>query len=79
MKYNCYLLILLGLFINLNKAYTQNSDPLSLNLYQNKFLEQIKASPQEKIYMHTDRTSYIVGDTLWFKLYLIDAIVDLPT
>ncbi|MBD8387453.1 TonB-dependent receptor plug domain-containing protein [Dysgonomonas sp. BGC7] len=79
MKYNCYLLILLGLFINLNKAYTQNSDPLSLNLYQNKFLEQIKASPQEKIYMHTDRTSYIVGDTLWFKLYLIDAIVHLPS
>lgn len=27
----------------------------------------------EKVYLHTDRTTYYPGDDLWFKAYLIDA------
>jgi hypothetical protein len=26
--------------------------------------------PQEKIYLHTDKPYYLVGDTIWFKAYL---------
>ncbi len=29
--------------------------------------------PEEKIYVHTDRTLYSPGETLWFKAYLTDA------
>ncbi|HKG07238.1 MAG TPA: carboxypeptidase-like regulatory domain-containing protein, partial [Pedobacter sp.] len=34
-------------------------------------LQQIK--PAEKLYVHTDRSFYNIGDTLWFKAYLFDA------
>ena len=29
--------------------------------------------PQEKIYLHTDRSSYAAGDTIWFRAHLVDA------
>ena len=29
--------------------------------------------PQEKIYLHTDKSIYSVGETIWFKPYLVDA------
>jgi hypothetical protein len=28
---------------------------------------------QEKVYVHTDNTCYFVGDTLWFKAYVVRA------
>src|SRR5215217_2469386 len=28
------------------------------------------ANPQEKVYLHTDRPYYLVGDTIWFKTYV---------
>lgn len=27
-------------------------------------------NPQEKVYLHTDRPYYLVGDTIWFKAYV---------
>jgi hypothetical protein len=29
--------------------------------------------PQEKMYVHLDRSGYSPGDTVWFKVYLLDA------
>ena len=29
-----------------------------------------KDNPQEKIYVHTDKPYYVVGDTIWLKAYL---------
>ncbi|WP_256002929.1 hypothetical protein [Pedobacter deserti] len=29
--------------------------------------------PREKIYLHTDKHAYQIGDTLWFKAYVVDA------
>lgn len=29
--------------------------------------------PQEKLYIHTDKSHYLPGETIWFKLYLTDA------
>jgi hypothetical protein len=28
--------------------------------------------PQEKVYLHFDNTSYYLGDTIWFKAYLVN-------
>jgi len=28
-------------------------------------------NPQEKIYIHTDKPYYVVGDTIWFKAYVV--------
>ena len=29
--------------------------------------------PREKLYIHTDKSHYLPGETIWFKLYLTDA------
>jgi hypothetical protein len=31
---------------------------------------QLQKDPQEKIYIHYDKNSYVTGDTVWFKAYL---------
>ncbi len=33
---------------------------------------------QEKIYLHTDRARYGLGDTVWFRAYLVDALSNAP-
>lgn len=35
--------------------------------------------PFEKIYLHTDRDNYFPGDTLWLKVYLVDAANNFPS
>lgn len=35
--------------------------------------------PQEKVYLHTDNTSYMQGDTIWYKAYVVLADNNMPT
>lgn len=35
--------------------------------------------PVEKVYLHTDKTSYNIGDTIWFKAYVIDNVTHQPS
>ena len=37
-----------------------------------------KAYPQQKAYLHTDKTSYMAGETIWLKAYLADAKTHQP-
>ncbi len=38
------------------------------------FLDQISFFPQEKIYVQTDRSKYLPGETIWFRVHLVDAV-----
>ena len=42
------------------------------------FEQQLKAFPQEKIYLHTDKPYYISGEPIWFRAYLVDAAAHVP-
>jgi hypothetical protein len=44
-----------------------------------KFDEYRSQTFQEKIYIHLDRPSYIVGETAWFKIYLTDGYSHFPS
>lgn len=35
--------------------------------------------PQEKVYLHFDNTGYIIGETIWFKAYVVTASQHRPT
>lgn len=35
--------------------------------------------PREKVYLHMDNTSYVEGDTLWYKAYVVRASSLRPT
>ncbi|MBX7125941.1 MAG: hypothetical protein K1X47_09630 [Cyclobacteriaceae bacterium] len=49
-------------------------------LRQRKALEKYRSTHyQEKIYVMTDRESYLAGETLWFKLWVLDAFMHKPS
>ena len=35
--------------------------------------QEIAIPYQEKVYLHTDKPFYLVGDTIWLKGYLVNA------
>lgn len=43
-----------------------------------KFSRHRETFLQEKMYAHTDRTFYLTGETLWFKIYAVDGAVHKP-
>jgi len=43
------------------------------------FLRQLQAFPQEKIYVHTDKSNYTGGETVWFRIYLADYATHNPS
>lgn len=44
----------------------------------NHFVSQLSIFPQEKVYVHTDKGTYLAGDTLWFRSYIVDATLHKP-
>lgn len=42
---------------------------------QLRIAEQALLFPQEKLYVHTDRSQYVTGERIWFRAYLLDAIL----
>lgn len=45
---------------------------------QQKLTRYAQSVLQEKLYMHTDRSFYLAGDLVWFKLYNVDASLHQP-
>lgn len=45
---------------------------------QQRILDYYKRVPQEQIYVHTDRPYYVPGDTVWFRVHLVDAVTHTP-
>ena len=46
---------------------------LDSSLLVQKFKAQLENNFQEKIYVHTDKNSYLAGEMLWFKVYNVEA------
>lgn len=61
-----FLLISVGLF-----SFVNDDDPLK-KLFSN-FQNFNSTHTQEKVYLHTDKPYYAIGDDIWFKAYVIDA------
>lgn len=51
--------------------------PVTADL-QNKFVQYQLHSLQEKIFVHTDKTFYLVGEIIWFKIYTVDESFNKP-
>jgi hypothetical protein len=39
---------------------------------QNSFNQYKQSALQEKVFVHTDKTTYLPGEILWFKIYCVD-------
>ena len=65
------------LFIFLSKASVAQMD--SSSYLSNKLLTYKWNHFQERLFVHTDKTFYVVGENLWMKLYLTDALLHKPS
>ena len=67
----CYFIFHCSHFLN-----AQNSTSDSLR-YDISTIINFK-SPQEKLFVHMDKTFYLAGETIWFKVYVVDAASHRP-
>lgn len=51
----------------------------TLEDYAAKIATFNRVYPQEKVYLHMDNRSYYIGDTIWFKAYVMNATTLRPT
>lgn len=69
------LFIVLASCIIVKKSYPQTvTDSL-----QQKFISYQAANSNEKIFVHTDKTFYITGESIWFKIYCVDECFHKPS
>lgn len=67
--YHFVLLFLLFLFFCAS-LYSQDD---VLQKIQSGFVNYNQNNLQEKLFIHTDRSSYVAGETVWFKIYCVNA------
>ena len=48
-------------------------------LIESHLQRQLQIFPQEKIYVHTDKPCYLAGETVWFRVHLVDYATHNPT
>ena len=67
-------LIILLLFLNLaNAALCQDPTKADLSKIISSSNKIVTDLGIEKLYLQTDKSSYTIGDTMWFKAYVFDA------
>ena len=77
MKNRC-IVIILHLFIwGMLDCYAQ-TDIFNKDSLTERFVSQLSLFPQEKVYLHIDKGTYMAGDTLWFRSYVVDATLHKP-
>ena len=64
------------LLLCITAGYSQA--PAALPDVQNSFDRYNSNTLQEKLYVHTDKNTYIAGELIWFKLYYVDGINHKP-
>lgn len=59
-------------------VYAQSSDTIFSRYF--RYVQNFAdAYPREKVSLHLDNASYYLGDTIWFKAYVVTAEQNLPT
>lgn len=68
----------LFIVIMLTAAMTSRPQQICPNVSM-LFNKQRQLYPQEKLFIHTDRTSYMPGERIWLCIYAVDATSLIPT
>lgn len=58
---------------------TIKNEDITLNDWTQTVQNTGKAFPQEKVYLHLDNNCYFLGDTIWYKAYVVRADRKVPT
>lgn len=68
--YNILFAVFLGAWLP-----TMSQDTLSI---QNMVLDYYKKVPKEKAFIQTDKPYYLSGDTIWYRVHLVDLMTGIP-
>ncbi len=63
--------ILSGFVVLLLLSFESNAQ--TATTIQNRFQAYQQNTLQEKLFVHTDKSTYLTGEVLWFKIYNVDA------
>lgn len=55
-----------------------NAQRLSVD-WQTRFSQVLQQEAPEKLFVHIDRASYLTGETMWWKAYLVSALTHQPS
>jgi len=72
-QFSRLILLLLLAIPSYCKAQQTGNDDLA-----NRFIKNSIQNLQEKIFVHTDKSFYLCGEIIWFKLYITDACLNKP-
>lgn len=72
MSYKFKYIILLFSLLILTSGRILFNNPILLKI-KRQFESYIQHHPQEKVYLHIDKKQTTLGETIWFKVYLVDA------
>jgi hypothetical protein len=67
-------IVFLTLVITCSIGYTQQNVPVTLDKLAGNFIKNIRKNPEEKLFVGTDKWFYSAGETIWFKIYMLDAV-----
>lgn len=70
--------LLLFLLLNLPTTLWLHAQSDTYEKISGRFNNYRQQALTEKIYAHLDRTSYVTGETMWFKLYTVDGTFHKP-
>ena len=56
-----------------------SAQPFSVDTLFSRMERQALLYPMEKVHLHTDRGTYVAGETVWVKAYVVDGITHLPS
>lgn len=69
------ILAFLGCFCWVCNTYAQVSDSV---ITYSRFNNYLQNNFQEKLYVHTDKTAYLAGEIIWFKIYNVESYTNVP-
>ncbi len=72
-------LVTFCLFLQICICNVYCKDESSFNQLLTNYVRFNCNHPQEKVYLHMDNRSYYIGDTIWFKAYVMNATTLHPT
>ena len=66
------------LFWVISMSFTNGKAQVVDTTIARKFNDYLISNLQEKMYVHTDKETYLAGEMIWFKLYTVEAYTNRP-
>lgn len=67
---------IIGIFLAVASLSAQQA--ISPDTVVQRLLTQTRLFPQENLYVHTEKSDYVAGDTVWFRAYPVNAVSRKP-